>query len=553
MFEILAFGIAIVAIIFSRQALSKLRTSKRGSRSSRSALPPQRTIVVSAPSATEAPLAPTIAPEAPRGASPQPQTWIQTPAEPATPPPLPEKPAAQPKPPATPQPPSPGFEERLGTRWVVWVGGLTLALGGLFLVRYSIEAGLLGPAARVFFGGLFAAALLAAGEWTRRKEAISSIAPLPIANIPAILTAAGTAVAFGTVYAALRALRLPLARDGLRRARPRRARDACRGPAARTGACGPRRRRRVRDADARRRPTSRISGRSTSTSPSSPPRRSASRASACGAGSPSPPSCSACCGRWWRWARRACCRRTRSASSRGFALAATLVVSGFLFGPEAEPGKIEPISSVSLGVYLFAATLDGHLVSPHRSGDDRVRGPDCRDHPDRLAHRCRSRRAAGSGGVRRRWSSCRGRCAAIRNGWSRPAAPCRASAPKRSTGSVQMHLIAAFLFAAGFGISGFLAQGRSRACDGAGDLVGGCGRNAALAADRLLCPHRPSRPLDPLRDRRDRARRQRSAMRPNSCRSASRGRARRLPPRCSRPARWQRWRWPSPSRSTRAG
>ena len=51
-------------------------------------------------------------------------------------------------------------------------------------------------------GGLFALALLAAGEWTRRKESISAIEALPVANIPAILTAAGTAVAFATVYAA---------------------------------------------------------------------------------------------------------------------------------------------------------------------------------------------------------------------------------------------------------------------------------------------------------------------------------------------------------------
>src|ERR1700687_4238884 len=44
-----------------------------------------------------------------------------------------------------PLPPSgPGFEERIGTRWVVWGGGLTLALGGFFMVRYSIDAGLLG-------------------------------------------------------------------------------------------------------------------------------------------------------------------------------------------------------------------------------------------------------------------------------------------------------------------------------------------------------------------------------------------------------------------------
>ena len=95
-----------------------------------------------------------------------------------------------------------GFEERIGTRWVVWIGGLTLALGGFFLVRYSIEAGLLGPRIRTLLGGAFALALLAAGEWTRRKESISDIAALPIANIPAILTAAGTAVAFATVYAA---------------------------------------------------------------------------------------------------------------------------------------------------------------------------------------------------------------------------------------------------------------------------------------------------------------------------------------------------------------
>src|SRR5437899_2481493 len=106
----------------------------------------------------------------------------------ATPPPLPQ--------------PEPGFEERIGTRWVVWIGGLTLALGGFFMVRYSIDAGLIGPGVRVLLGGAFALALLAAGEWTRRTESISTIEALPIANIPAILTAAGTAVAFATVYAA---------------------------------------------------------------------------------------------------------------------------------------------------------------------------------------------------------------------------------------------------------------------------------------------------------------------------------------------------------------
>ena len=92
------------------------------------------------------------------------------------------------------------MEERIGTRWVVWVGGLTLALGGLFLVKYSIDQGLLGPRTRVTLGGLFALVLLGLGEFSRRREALAQVAPLPIANIPAILTAAGTIVAFGTVY-----------------------------------------------------------------------------------------------------------------------------------------------------------------------------------------------------------------------------------------------------------------------------------------------------------------------------------------------------------------
>jgi uncharacterized membrane protein len=103
--------------------------------------------------------------------------------------------------PATPVP-RPSFEERFGTQWAVWAGGLALVLGGYFLVQYSIEQGWFGPGMRIFCGVLLAAALLAAGEWARRKENLSSLVPLPTAHIPSILTAAGTAVAYATVYAA---------------------------------------------------------------------------------------------------------------------------------------------------------------------------------------------------------------------------------------------------------------------------------------------------------------------------------------------------------------
>jgi uncharacterized membrane protein len=106
--------------------------------------------------------------------------------------------AAPPAPPRT----RPDLETALGTRWTVWVGGLALALGGLFLVRYSIEQGLLGPLARVVSGGIFAALLLAAGDYLRRKGAEPQGPASPLVSIPGIITAAGTMTAFASVYAA---------------------------------------------------------------------------------------------------------------------------------------------------------------------------------------------------------------------------------------------------------------------------------------------------------------------------------------------------------------
>lgn len=142
------------------------------------------------------------------------------PAEPATPPAVEQTPAIEPTstidprpatasvepapatPPAASTPPSLGFEERFGTRWVVWVGGVAVALGGIFLVRYTIQQGLIGPAVRVALGALLALVLIAVGEWTRRAENLSGLPGLPTAHIPGILTAAGTVVAYATVYAA---------------------------------------------------------------------------------------------------------------------------------------------------------------------------------------------------------------------------------------------------------------------------------------------------------------------------------------------------------------
>lgn len=109
---------------------------------------------------------------------------------------------AEPEPVAARAAPKKDFETALGTRWAVWVGGLALALGGVFLVRYSIEAGIFGPQVRLAGAAIFGLLLAAAGEFVRRRGSRTSISGINDAYVPAILTAAATFTLFSTVYAA---------------------------------------------------------------------------------------------------------------------------------------------------------------------------------------------------------------------------------------------------------------------------------------------------------------------------------------------------------------
>ena len=98
--------------------------------------------------------------------------------------------------------PAPSIEERFGTRWTVWVGGLALAFGAVLLVRYSAERGLFGPGVRIAGALALALSLVGLGEFLRRRLRGSEPVPPIWPDVPAMVTAAGTVGLFGAVYAA---------------------------------------------------------------------------------------------------------------------------------------------------------------------------------------------------------------------------------------------------------------------------------------------------------------------------------------------------------------
>lgn len=463
-FDVFALIIAIIAFLIAIKASSQAAELRRKLNALEEMFYAQRRVqpppLMPAQVQAEAPATapaepPPLAPEA----TPVPPPLA---TEEASPPPLAASPSAD-APPPLPAPAAdsrePGFEERLGTRWVVWIGGLALALGGFFMVRYSIEAGLVGPGVRVFLGGLFAAALLGAGEWSRRKESISNIQALPIANIPAILTAAGTAVAFATVYAAYALygflapatafVLLGLVALGTLAA------ALLHGPAlAGLGVVG-----------AFVTPILVSSGKpdywalyiylAIVTAASFGLARI----------------------RLWRWLAVTTIvfallwtfmgleLELQVAPHAfhviaGFVLAALLVVCGFMFGPTIEDGEIEPVSSSALGAYLFGAMLivlsSAHADLALIAFTLLVGGT--------LLVAWRAPAATGALGaaattvfiVFAEWA-----VRANPDMLVLPGGPMSGIGPAATDSSVTLHLVMAAIFALGFGIAGFLAQGRS--------------------------------------------------------------------------------------------
>lgn len=119
-------------------------------------------------------------------------------------PPAPEPPPGPPLgPPLGPAPGRPGWrelEDSLASRWLIWLGGATMALAAAFFIKLSVEQGWLGPGVRVALGMLAGAALMAGGEWVRRRPEQRALAAIRPDYVPPALTGAGLFAAFASVY-----------------------------------------------------------------------------------------------------------------------------------------------------------------------------------------------------------------------------------------------------------------------------------------------------------------------------------------------------------------
>ena len=144
----------------------------------------------------------------------------------------------------------------------------------------------------------------------------------------------------------------------------------------------------------------------------------------------------------------------------GFILAALLVVCGFLFGPPAEEGRIEPISSSALAAYLFGATAivitSLHADAAMTAFALLVAGTLLIAWRAPAATGAVAAAAVLAAVVFLEWAVLANPDMLVVPGGALPGI-----GPHATDGSVSLHLTSAAIFALGFGVAGFLAQGRS--------------------------------------------------------------------------------------------
>ncbi|MCF6455603.1 DUF2339 domain-containing protein [Pseudoalteromonas sp. MMG024] len=89
------------------------------------------------------------------------------------------------------------LEQFLANNGLLWIGAGILALGGIFLAKYSIESGLISITLRLILGGVFALALVILAEYLYRKHGASN----HVTNTSAALASGGIITGFALVLA----------------------------------------------------------------------------------------------------------------------------------------------------------------------------------------------------------------------------------------------------------------------------------------------------------------------------------------------------------------
>lgn len=87
------------------------------------------------------------------------------------------------------------FERLVGGRMLIWLGGVALVVAAVYLIRYSIEIGLMTPGTRMIGAGAFGMLLLGAGEYARIGRLLADDP-----RIAQALVGAGIAVLYVTGY-----------------------------------------------------------------------------------------------------------------------------------------------------------------------------------------------------------------------------------------------------------------------------------------------------------------------------------------------------------------
>lgn len=93
------------------------------------------------------------------------------------------------------------FEDLIGGKLPIWIGGIALVFAGFFLVRFSIEAGYFGPTTRSITAALFGLLLIGLAEYGKLIPRFGNIFTDDL-RIGHSIAGAGIAVLYATLYMA---------------------------------------------------------------------------------------------------------------------------------------------------------------------------------------------------------------------------------------------------------------------------------------------------------------------------------------------------------------